>query len=120
MEWHKIPTQILDSSNPPFYRWFSDGILNITENCLDRHAKKHPNRVAFYYEGPIAKEKSKITYKELHNKVEKFAGVLHLHGIEKGDRVIIYMPMIIHTAIAMLACARLGVIHSVVFGGFSS
>ncbi len=120
IDWFKKPTKILDSSNKPIYRWYSDGVTNITYNCLDRHVEKNPDKIAFIYEGPIAQEVKKITYKELLDKVEKLAGVLKSKGLKKGDTAIIYMPMIIETPIAMLACARLGIIHSVVFGGFSA
>lgn len=120
LNWYKSPSKILDSTKKPFYRWYPDAKVNITYNCLDRHAKETPNKVAFIYEGPIAKKVKKITYKDLLEQVEKFAGVLKKKGLKSGDTLIIYMPMIIESAIVFLACARLGIIHSCVFGGFSA
>lgn len=121
IDWIKKPSIVLDSTNPPFYKWFKDGTLNITYNCLDRHAKTHPDNPCLIYEGPIAKKRDVWSYKRTLDEVELFAGVLHdTFGITKGDRVIIYMPMIPESVCAMLACARLGAIHSVVFGGFAS
>jgi acetyl-CoA synthetase len=101
--------------------WFVGGKLNITENCLDRHLETRPNQVAILWEPNDPKEKViKITYKELHNKVSVFANVLKNHGAKKGDRICLYMPMVPELAIATLACARIGAIHSVVFAGFSA
>jgi propionyl-CoA synthetase len=120
IDWIKAPTKVLDDTNPPFYKWYPDGTLNITYNCLDRHVKTHPDRPCLLYEGPIAKKKDVWSYKRTLEEVELFAGVLHNHGVTKGDRVIIYMPMIPESVCAILACARIGAIHSVVFGGFAS
>lgn len=120
VDWLKTPTKILDKSNAPFYRWYSDGKLNITLNCIDRHAETNPDKIAFIYEGPIAKKTETMTYAQLKEKVSLFAGVLASKGLKKGDRAIVYMPMILESAVCILACARLGVIHSIVFGGFSS
>ena len=100
-------------------RWFSDGELNVCYNCIDRHLEQRGDKVALIWEGDEPENDKKITYKELHNEVCKFANVLKHMGIKKGDRVTIYMPMILEAAYAMLACARIGAIHSVVFGGFS-
>jgi propionyl-CoA synthetase len=120
IDWIKKPEKILDASNPPFYRWYPDATLNITYNCLDRHAAKYPDRACLIYEGPIAKKREVWSYQRTLEEVELFAGVLFNHGVRKGDRVIIYMPMINESICAMLACARIGAIHSVVFGGFAS
>ena len=107
--------------NTPKVEWFVGGKLNITENCLDRHLKTRPNQVAILWEPNNPKEKViKITYKELHQKVSVFANVLKNHGAKKGDRICLYMPMVPELAIATLACARIGAIHSVVFAGFSA
>jgi propionyl-CoA synthetase len=119
--WFKKPTKILDKSNPPFYKWFSDGVTNTCYNALDVHIDKGKGqKTALIYDSPITGNKSKFTYEELKAKVSKFAGGLKDQGVNKGDRVIIYMPMIPEAVIAMLACARIGAIHSVVFGGFAS
>ena len=119
--WFKKPTRILNKSNPPFYKWYEDGVTNTCYNALDFHIDKgRGDRTALLYDSPITANKNKFTYNELKEKVSKFAGVLQNQGIKKGDRVIIYMPMIPEAVIGMLACARIGVIHSVVFGGFAS
>ncbi len=102
-------------------KWFANGKLNITENCLDRHLSLQGNKIAFYYEPNNPEQPSKtITYKELHVEVCRFAHVLKNNGVKKGDRVCLYMPMCIEAVVAMLACARMGAVHSVVFGGFSA
>ena len=119
--WFKKPTKILNKSNPPFYKWLEDGITNTCYNALDYHIDQGKgSKVALIYDSPITGNKAKFTYKELKDKVSKFAGALSNQGIKKGDRVIIYMPMIPEAVIAMLACGRIGAIHSVVFGGFAS
>src|ERR1700690_4016128 len=100
-------------------KWFEDGKTNAAYNCLDRHLKKRGKQVAIIWEGDDPKTSKKITYKELHAEVCRFANVLKKRGVKKGDRVTIYLPMIPEAAYAMLACARIGAIHSVVFGGFS-
>jgi len=100
--------------------WFEDGQLNLTVNCLDRHLKTRANQTAIIWQGELEEEVKRITYAELHAEVCKFANVLKSLGVKKGDRVAIYMPMIPEAAVAMLGCARIGAIHSVVFGGFSS
>jgi propionyl-CoA synthetase len=120
IDWVKEPTQILDAADKPFARWFKDGVMNIAYNCVDRHAKANPDKLAFIYEGPIAKETRTMTYGQLLDQVSRLAGALKTMGLNKGDRAIIYMPMVLESAVCMLACARIGVIHSVVFGGFSS
>lgn len=101
-------------------KWFEDGKTNITYNCVDRHLDKNANRVALIFEGNDPSNTKKLTYRELHEQVCKFANVLKSQGVKKGDRVSIYMPMIVEAVVAVLACARIGAVHSVVFGGFSS
>ena len=120
--WQKKWTKVLDYDwSIPETKWFVGGKLNITENCLDRHLKHKGDQIAIIWEPNDPKEKAQhITYKELHNRVCCFANVLKNNGVEKGDRVCIYMPMILELAIAVLACARIGAIHSVVFAGFSA
>ncbi len=119
--WYKKPTKFLNKQNPPFYRWFEDGVTNTCYNALDVHIKKGlGNKTALIYDSPITNKKNKFTYSELKNLVAKFAGALRSQGIHKGDRVIIYMPMIPEAVVAMLACGRIGAVHSVVFGGFAS
>ncbi|MFQ5522156.1 MAG: acetate--CoA ligase [Acidimicrobiia bacterium] len=117
--WFKEPAQVLDDSNPPFYKWFPDGELNISYNCLDRHLAEHGDQVAYHWIGEPGDTRT-ITYSDLAREVNRFANGLKSLGLGKGDRVAIYMGMIPELPIAMLACARLGVVHSVVFGGFSS
>jgi acetyl-CoA synthetase len=117
--WHNEPTQVLDDSNPPFYEWFADGRLNISFNCLDRHLADHGDQVAYHWVGEPG-DKRTLTYQELHSEVCRFANGLKGLGLEKGDRVAVYMGMVPELPVAMLACARLGLVHSVVFGGFSS
>ena len=119
--WFKKPTKILNKSNPPFYKWFEDGTTNTCYNALDHHINVgRGDKTALIYDSPITGNKAKFTYKELKDKVSKFAGALDNQGIKKGDRVVIYMPMVPEAAVAMLACGRIGAIHSVVFGGFAS
>ena len=119
--WYKKPTKILNSDNPPFYKWFEDGITNTCYNAVDLHVKNgNGNKIAIIYDSPITNSKKKITYSQLKDQVSIFAGALKKQGTNKGDRVIIYMPMIPEAVIAMLACARIGAIHSVVFGGFAA
>jgi propionyl-CoA synthetase len=119
--WFKKPTKILNKSNPPFYKWFEDGVTNTCYNALDIHVDQgRGDKLALIYDSPITGNKKQFTYKELKEKVSKFAGALRNQGVNRGDRVIIYMPMIPEAVIAMLACGRIGAIHSVVFGGFAS
>jgi acetyl-CoA synthetase len=122
LDWIRSPTKIKDVSFDPkdlHIRWYEDGELNVSANCLDRHLEKRGDKVAIIFEGDDPKDSRSITYRELHAEVCKFANTLKNLGVEKGDRVAIYLPMIPEAAVAMLACARLGAIHSVVFGGFS-
>ena len=120
ISWAEEPTETLDWSKPPFARWFADGTLNAAYNCVDRHVENgRGDRVAFYFEGEPG-DTREITYAELKDEVSKAANALTELGVNTGDRVAIYMPMIPETAIAMLACARLGAPHTVVFGGFSA
>jgi acetyl-CoA synthetase len=116
--WFKEPTVVLDDSNKPFFKWFSDGELNLSYNCLDRHLETGGDKVAYYWEGEPGDARV-ITFRELYEEVCKFANALADMGVEKGDRVAIYLGMIPELPVAMLACARLGAPHSVVFGGFS-
>ncbi|MFM8624090.1 MAG: acetate--CoA ligase [Betaproteobacteria bacterium] len=118
--WHKDFTQVLDDSSKPFYKWFADGQLNASYNCLDRHlGTPTENRKAIIFESDDGKVSS-VTFKELHARVSQFANALKGMGINKGDRVVIYMPMTVEGVVAMQACARIGATHSVVFGGFSA
>ncbi len=117
--WHKPFTKTLDESKAPFFRWFYDGELNASYNCLDRHLKTQPDKSAIIFEADDGKI-TKISYKALYHEVCKFANGLKARGIKKGERVLIYMPMSIQAVVAMQACARIGAIHSVVFGGFSA
>ncbi len=122
LDWIKPPTKIKDVSFDPkdlHIRWYEDGELNVSANCLDRQLEKRGDKVAIIFEGDDPNSSRKITYRELHAEVCKFANTLKHLGVAKGDRVAIYLPMIPEAAVAMLACARLGAIHSVVFGGFS-
>jgi len=122
ISWYQKWDRVLDDSNPPFYRWFTGGQVNTCYNALDRHVDEHGagERVALIYESPVTGTSSQFTYNDLREKVAHFAGGLTNAGIKKGDRVLIYMPMVPETVIAMLACCRIGAIHSVVFGGFAA
>ncbi len=120
LQWTKPFTRTLDESNAPFYQWFADGELNASANCLDRHiGAPTENKTAIIFEADDGAV-TRITYKELLARVSQFANALKAHGVEKGDRVLIYMPMTIEGVVAMQACARIGATHSVVFGGFSA
>ncbi len=120
IDWYKECDKVLDSSNPPFYRWFKGGKMNTCYNAVDRHvANGRGDQAAIIYDSPVTDTITKITYKELQEKVATFAGGLQSLGVTKGDTVVIYLPMIPEAAVAMLACARIGAIHSVVFGGFA-
>lgn len=119
--WQKKWQKVLDEKNSPFNTWFAGGKINTCYNALDRHVEAgSSDRVALIYDSPLAATKEKITYLELRDRVAAFSGVLKKYGVEYGDRVVIYMPMIPETVVAMLACSRIGAIHSVVFGGFAS
>ena len=117
--WTRPFTRVLDQSNPPFFKWFHDGELNASANCLDRHLRTQPDKVAIIFEADDGKV-TKVTYKELYHKVCQFANALKSLGVQKGERVLIYMPMSVEAVVAMQACARVGATHSVVFGGFSA
>lgn len=120
IDWDTFPTTILDDSDKPFYRWYRGGRLNICHNALDRHvAGGRAEQAALIYDSPVTGVKQTLTYAQLLDKVARFAGVLRDLGVGKGDRVIIYMPMIPEAVVGMLACARIGAVHSVVFGGFA-
>ena len=122
LDWVKAPTKIKNTSFDPKHvsiKWFEDGVLNVSSNCIDRHLAKRANQVAIIWEGDDPGESKSITYKQLHEEVSRFANVLKSKGVKKGDRVTIYLPMIPEAAYAMLACTRIGAIHSIVFGGFS-
>jgi propionyl-CoA synthetase len=119
--WYREPDILLDSSNPPFYRWFPGGVTNACYNALDIHVEQgRGEQTALIYDSPVTGKKLQYTYAQLLAEVAQFAGVLVEQGVSKGDRVLIYMPMVPEAVIAMLACARIGAIHSVVFGGFAS
>ncbi len=121
IEWDRPWDRVLDDHNKPFYRWFSGAMLNTCHNAVDRHvAAGRGDQAAIIYDSPVTDTCQTITYAELLDRVARFAGALLDQGVEKGDRVIVYMPMVPEAAIAMLACARIGAIHSVVFGGFSA
>jgi len=121
IDWIRRWDRVLDDSNPPFFRWFRGGELNTCWNAVDRHVERgRGDQAAIVYDSAMTGEKRRIAYRELRHLVARFAGVLRANGIEKGDRVIVYMPMVPEAVIAMLACARIGAIHSVVFGGFAS
>src|ERR1700691_4611917 len=121
IEWCREAEVVLDRSNPPFYRWFSDGVLNTCFNAVDRHVRDGRGaQAALIYDSPVTGTSRTLTYRQLQDQVARFAGVLRGLGTEAGDRVVIYMPMIPEAVIAMLACARIGAVHSVVFGGFAA
>ena len=122
IHWYRPFTKVKNTSFDPHnvsIKWFEDGTTNAAYNCIDRHLHKRGDQVAIIWEGDDPKDSKKITYRELHDEVCRFANVLRNRNVEKGDRVTIYLPMIPEAAYAMLACARIGAIHSVVFGGFS-
>ena len=120
--WQKPYTKVKNVSwdkDDLYVRWYEDGVLNVTESCLDRHLEKNADKAAIIWEGDDPTDDVTLTYRDLHEAVCRFANVLKARGVKKGDRVTIYMPMIIEAGVAMLACARIGAVHSVVFGGFS-
>src|ERR1700704_4601684 len=122
LDWYKAPTKIKNTSFGPgnvSIKWFEDGVTNVAYNCIDRHLAKRGDQVAIIWEGDDPKNQKHITYRELHDEVCRFANILRNRDVKKGDRITIYMPMIPEAVYAMLACARIGAIHSVVFGGFS-
>lgn len=121
IDWFEFPETILSQNEKGFYRWYKGGKLNTAYLALDYHVENgRAEQIAVVYDSPVTNTKEKITYAELRDRVAKFAGVLKNLGVEKGDRVVIYMPMIPQTVVAMLACARIGAVHSVVFGGFAA
>ncbi len=120
IDWDKPFEQVLDFSNPPFAKWFVNGKTNLCHNAIDRHLGDRANQDAIVYVSTETDEERKISYRELSEEVNKFSAVLKQHGVIKGDRVLIYMPMIPEAVFAMLACTRIGAVHSVVFGGFAS
>jgi propionyl-CoA synthetase len=121
IDWLRRWDRVLDDRNPPFYRWFSGGRLNTCWNCLDRHVEAgRGDQLALIHDSPVTQSVKRFTYRELRDAVARFAGALAGLGVAKGDRVIVYMPMVPEAVIAMLACARLGAVHSVVFGGFAA
>ncbi|HYH31384.1 MAG TPA: AMP-binding protein, partial [Pseudonocardia sp.] len=120
IDWHVPPTRALDASRPPFYRWFPDGELNVCHNAVDRHVDAgRGDQAALIYDSPVTGTQRTYTYAQLRDEVARFAGVLAGLGVGRGDRVVVYLPMVPEAAIAMLACARIGAVHSVVFGGFA-
>jgi propionyl-CoA synthetase len=121
VSWDTRPSVVLDDSNPPFYRWYPDGVLNTCYNALDRHVEgERAEQIALIYDSPVTGTVRKYTYRQLRDQVAQLAGAMSDLGVGRGDRVIIYMPMMPEAAMAMLACARIGAVHSVVFGGFAS
>lgn len=119
--WHKKWSTVLDSADAPFYRWFSGGLMNTCENAVDRHVNEgHGEQLAIIYDSPLTQSQQKITYAQLQQRVAQLAGAMCRQGIKQGDRVVIYMPLIPESLYAMLACARIGAVHSVVFGGFGA
>src|SRR5919197_684449 len=118
IDWDEPWERVLDDSRAPFYRWFAGGRMNTCHNALDRHVERgRGGQAALIYDSPVADTLATFTYAELRDAVARFAGALAAQGVGRGDRVIVYMPMVPEAVIAMLACARLGAIHSVVFGG---
>jgi len=121
IDWDQFPTKALHDANAPLYEWFTDGMVNTCYNAVDRHVENgRADQIAIIYDSPITGVKDKITYAELKDKVASLAGAMVAKGITKGDRVIVYMPMVPEALVAMLACARIGAVHSVVFGGFAA
>lgn len=119
IDWHTPFTKTLDDSQAPHYKWFTDGTMNVSYNCIDRHLENSADKTAIIFEGESG-DTLHISYQQLHDDVCQFANALKAKGIKKGDRVVIYMPMVPEAVVAMQACARIGAIHSVVFGGFSA
>ena len=120
IDWFKAPTKVLDDSNPPFFKWFPDGELNICYNALDRHIKTaRKNKLAYIWEGEMGEVKT-YTYYQLYREVNKLAKALKSYGVKKGDRVAVFLPVIPELPITLLATARIGGVHTVVFSGFSA
>src|ERR1035437_3182195 len=120
VDWKTPPQQICDYSNPPFAKWFVGGVTNLCHNAIDRHLKERADQAALIFVSTETNQEKVYSFRELHCEVQRMAAVLQELGVKKGDRVLIYMPMIAEAAFAMLACVRIGAIHSVVFGGFAS
>jgi propionyl-CoA synthetase len=122
VHWHKMYTKVLDESEAPLYKWFSDGEINMCYNAVDKHVDRgYGDNVAFIYESAYLNISEKFTYKEVQNRVGRIASILKKKfNVDKGDRVLLYLPMIPVSTFFMLACARIGAIHSVVFGGFAA
>jgi propionyl-CoA synthetase len=121
IDWETDWNRVLDDSEAPFYRWFSGGRLNTCHNALDRHVDGgRADQAALIYDSPLTGTRRTLTYRELRDETALFAGALAANGIGKGDRVIIYMPMVPEAIVAVMACARIGAVHSVVFGGFAA
>jgi propionyl-CoA synthetase len=121
IDWDEPPVRVLDDTRPPFYQWFTGGKLNTCRNALDRHVEGgRGDQWALIYDSPVTETTQRFTYRELRDSVATFAGALRDQGVEQGDRVVVYMPMVPEALIAMLACARIGAVHSVVFGGFAA
>src|ERR671935_325012 len=121
IDWDEPFERVLDDSRAPFYRWFAGGRMNTCYNALDRHVERgRGDQPALIYDSPVTDTVATFSYRELRDAVAQFSGALSVLGVERGDRVIVYMPMVPEAVIAMLACARLGAIHSVVFGGFAA
>src|SRR6516164_1486176 len=121
IDWDTEPSVVLDRSNPPFYRWFTGGMLNTCFNAVDRHVRDgRAGQPALIYDSPVTGSQRVLTYRELLDEVARFAGVLAGLGVTAGERVVVYMPMVPEAVVAMLACARIGAVHSVVFGGFAA
>src|SRR6266498_1260532 len=121
IEWDEPWQRVIDDSRAPLYRWFAGGRMNTCYNALDRHVEGgRADQPALIYDSPVTDTVATLTYRELRDEVARFAGALAAQGVVRGDRVIVYMPMVPEAVIAMLACARLGAIHSVVFGGFAA
>src|ERR671936_920368 len=121
INWEEPWERVLDDSRAPFYRWFAGGRMNSCHNALDRHVDNgRADQTALIYDSPVTNTVVSFTYRELRDAVARFAGALAAQGVEHGDRVIVYMPMVPEAVVAMLACARLGAVHSVVFGGFAA
>jgi len=121
IDWYQQPTTVLDRSDAPLYRWFAGGALNTCFNAVDRHVRDgRGDQAAVIYDSPVTGAQRTMTYRELLDEVSRFAGVLRERGVTAGERVVIYMPMVPEAVVAMLACARIGAVHSVVFGGFAA
>jgi propionyl-CoA synthetase len=121
IHWYRRWDTVLDQSNPPFYRWFAGAETNTCYNAVDRHVEQgRGDQAAIIYDSPLTDTIRHISYREFQDETARFGGVLRALGVEKGDRVLIYMPTIPQAAVAMLSCARIGAVHSVVFGGFAS